>query len=350
MAGITNRHGPEEPVESVYLKTLVEVVRTGSLSRAAETLAVTQPAVSRRIKFLEEHYGAPLLDRSGSHLRPTDAGRLVYQKAVTLLEIEDELIAGLHRLEGKARISFSSTPTFGTAHLPDILREFMLTGMDTADLKFTFQSPEQILAGLDGGLFDVAVMEILRPLRPVRVRTADLPGDEVVYVTAPSIDLAGPEARMDDVLRLPLFVRSERCCSRLFLEDNLHAIGHALRGVPEADRGGRPAPGREGAGRRRRRLVHLARPGPRAPGLGPAAHPRRPGVPAPPAARGGAAAGPARLSRRRSRSSWRRSSGTSTGPCPTRCAAPTRSSAPALRASALPARHVRDWAGFDERP
>jgi DNA-binding transcriptional LysR family regulator len=220
--------GERKPVESVYLKTLVEVVRTGSLSRAADTLAVTQPAVSRRIKFLEEHYGAPLLDRSGPQLRPTDAGRLVYHKALALLEIEDDLLAGLHRLEGKTRISFSSTPTFGTAHLPDILREFMLTGMDTADLKFTFQSPEQILAGLDGGLFDVAVMEICDRFDLSGYVTADLPGDEVVYVTAPSIDLAGPEARVDDVLRLPLFVRSEQCCSRLFLEDNLHAIGHAL--------------------------------------------------------------------------------------------------------------------------
>jgi DNA-binding transcriptional LysR family regulator len=215
-------------VESIYLKTLVEVVRTGSLSRAADTLAVTQPAVSRRIKFLEEHYGCPLLDRSGPHLRPTDAGRLVYQKAVTLLEIEDELIAGLHRLEGKAHISFSSTPTFGTAHLPDILREFMLTSMDATDLKFTFHAPEQILAGLDAGLFDVAVMEICDRFDLSGYLTADLPGDEVVCVTAPSLDLAGPETRVDDLLRLPLFVRSERCCSRLFLEDNLRTLGRAL--------------------------------------------------------------------------------------------------------------------------
>ncbi len=43
-------------MESLYLKTLVEVVRTGSLSRAAETLHVTQPAVSRRIKFMEDQY------------------------------------------------------------------------------------------------------------------------------------------------------------------------------------------------------------------------------------------------------------------------------------------------------
>ena len=58
-------------MELLYLKTLVEVVRTGSLSRAADILCVTQPAVSRRIKFLEDQYGYELLDRSGHRLRPS---------------------------------------------------------------------------------------------------------------------------------------------------------------------------------------------------------------------------------------------------------------------------------------
>ena len=109
-------------MESLYLKTLVEVVRTGSLSRAAESLHVTQPAVSRRIKFMEDQYGCELLDRSGNVLRPTEAGHLVYEKAQSLLEIEADLVSGLHRLDGKVRISLSCTPSFGIAHLPAVLR------------------------------------------------------------------------------------------------------------------------------------------------------------------------------------------------------------------------------------
>ena len=110
--------GRAKSLESIYLKTLVEVVNTGSLSRAAEALHVTQPAVSKRIKFMEEQYGCELLDRSGQRLRPTAAGRLVYEKATTVLEIEAELVSGLHLLSGKTLIAFSCTPSFGIAHLP----------------------------------------------------------------------------------------------------------------------------------------------------------------------------------------------------------------------------------------
>ncbi len=154
-------------MESLYLKTLVEVVRSGSLSRAADVLHVTQPAVSRRVKFMEDQYGCALLDRSGSALRPTEAGRLVYEKAKALLEIEADLVTGLHRLDGRTRISFSCTPSFGIAHLPAILREFMLACAETADLKFIFNTPDVMFKGLGDGTFDLAVMETVRAVRPV---------------------------------------------------------------------------------------------------------------------------------------------------------------------------------------
>jgi LysR family transcriptional regulator, transcriptional activator of the cysJI operon len=215
-------------MESVYLKTLVEVVKAGSLSRAADTLCVTQPAVSRRIKFLEEQYGCPLLDRSGPRLRPTEAGMLVYRKAETLLEIEADLVAGLGRLGGKTKFSFGASPAFGIAHLPPVLREFMLATADTADLSFVLQTPEQVLAGLEEGRFDLAVMEMCERFDLSAYRSFPLPEDEMVFVSAPGLGLPEPEAALDALLPIPLFTRKEGCCSRTFLEGNLRRVGHDL--------------------------------------------------------------------------------------------------------------------------
>jgi len=216
-------------VELLYLKTLVEVVRTGSLSRAAEILNVTQPAVSRRIKFMEDQYGCELLDRSGSVLKPTDAGRLVYEKARALLEIEADLVSGLHRLEGRTRVSFSCTPAFGIAHLPAILREFMLACADTADLKFIFNTPEQMLEGLKEGLYDLAVMELCDAFDLSSFASFPLPGDEMIFASAPRLGLPSPELPLPRLFEKPLFTRREGCCSRLLLERNLARIGHDLR-------------------------------------------------------------------------------------------------------------------------
>ena len=68
-------------METRYLKTLIAVVDCGSFSKASELLHITQSAVSQRIKFLEEHFGQQLLDRSGSKLVLTTAGGTVLLKA-----------------------------------------------------------------------------------------------------------------------------------------------------------------------------------------------------------------------------------------------------------------------------
>lgn len=215
-------------MESLYLKTLVEVIRTGSLSRAAETLHVTQPAVSRRIKFMEDQYGCALLDRTGSTLRPTEAGRLVYEKARTLLEIEADLVSGLHRLDGRARISFSCTPSFGIAHLPAILRDFMLACADTSDLKFIFNTPDVIFRGIGDGTFDLAVMELCERFDLSPYITFSLPGDEMVFVSGAGLRLA-PEPAPDALFSIPLYARREGCCSRMLLEKNLCSVGREFK-------------------------------------------------------------------------------------------------------------------------
>ncbi len=220
----------EDPlVESSYLKTFVEVIRAGSFSRAAETLNLTQPGVSRRIKQLEEQYGCELVDRGGKTLRPTPAGRLVFEAAETLLGVEENLMSGLRVLGGKTRISFSCTPSFGIAHLPAVMKDFMLACPDSADLKFVFNTPDLIIQGLTTRAFDLAVMELCEFFDLSEFATFQLPGDEVVFTSAPGLGLPSPDAEIEALFDTPFFVRREGCCSRLLLERSLHAIGHDLR-------------------------------------------------------------------------------------------------------------------------
>ncbi|MBK9064342.1 MAG: LysR family transcriptional regulator [Acidobacteria bacterium] len=216
-------------MESSYLKTFVEVVKAGTFSRAAENLNLTQPGVSRRIKMLEEQYGCELIDRSGRALRPTPAGKLVFEAAQTLLGVEQNLMSGLRVLGGKSKIAFSCTPSFGIAHLPSVLKDFMLACPDSADLKFVFNSPEQILQGITARSFDLAVMELCEAFDLSPLASFPLPGDEVVFASAPALDLPPHDTPIEALLDVPFFVRREGCCSRMLLESNLHAVGHDLR-------------------------------------------------------------------------------------------------------------------------
>ncbi len=215
-------------METVYLKTLVEVVKEGSISKAADTLCVTQPAVSRRIKFIEEQYGCPLLDRSGQTLVLTNAGKLVFEKALKLLEIERDLLSGLKSMRECKSIAFICTPTFGIVHLPTIMREFMMEYNDLADLSFMFDTPNKIVEALRDGLYDLAVIEHCECFDFSDLSVVALPGDDMIFASSPALAVPAGDTDRDALFAQTVFVRKEGCCSRTLLEGNLRAIGREL--------------------------------------------------------------------------------------------------------------------------
>ena len=75
------------------LRAFCQVVRLGSVSRAAEALFVSQPAISLQLQALEREYGSHLFERSGRRLSPTREGQLLFEMAQPLVEGVDGLAA-----------------------------------------------------------------------------------------------------------------------------------------------------------------------------------------------------------------------------------------------------------------
>ena len=75
----------------VKLMTLLKVYETGNYTRAAEQLALTQPAVSQHIKQIEKEMGITLFVRSGGKIRPTPEGELVIQYAERVTSLYENL-------------------------------------------------------------------------------------------------------------------------------------------------------------------------------------------------------------------------------------------------------------------
>lgn len=108
------------------LTCFVEVVRQGGFSRAGEFLHLTQPAVSKAVKGLEEELGQPLLTRSGRRVALTDAGRGVYERALGVLSamrtIAEEVAEVGQVKRGKVRVGVP--PMVGAAFFPPVLHDF----------------------------------------------------------------------------------------------------------------------------------------------------------------------------------------------------------------------------------
>lgn len=108
------------------LRYFVEVARKEGFTRASESLHVTQPAISKMVKALEEELGTPLLVRERRRVRLTDAGRMVLERAQGVLDslrvIEEEVVEHTALRRGRLRVGIP--PIVGVVFFPTLLAEF----------------------------------------------------------------------------------------------------------------------------------------------------------------------------------------------------------------------------------
>jgi LysR family transcriptional regulator, cyn operon transcriptional activator len=109
-----------------HIRYLTAVVDQGSFTRAAQLLHVSQPALSQQIKELEDRLGVQLLDRSGRHIRPTDAGEVFLRYARRVLADLDEATRAVRDVEdlstGSLRVGI--TPSVAAYLIGPLLMRF----------------------------------------------------------------------------------------------------------------------------------------------------------------------------------------------------------------------------------
>jgi DNA-binding transcriptional LysR family regulator len=109
------------------MATFVRVVDAGSLSGAARSLPSSLTSVSRQISALEERFGTQLLLRTTRHLALTDDGRILYERAKSILgelkDVEARLSGGRHEPTGRIRVSAPSL--IGRLLMAPLLAEFL---------------------------------------------------------------------------------------------------------------------------------------------------------------------------------------------------------------------------------
>lgn len=147
-------------MEIRQLRHFVEVIRTGSFTRAAETLFITQSALSRSIQALEESVGGSLLDRDGRRIEPTSLGQMVLDHAFHVLHEVDALRQAVHMVRegdrGRLRLGFGTTA--GTVlMLP--FTEFMVREHPKVNLTVLRGNTESLLEMLRSLEVDIVVVE-----------------------------------------------------------------------------------------------------------------------------------------------------------------------------------------------
>jgi DNA-binding transcriptional LysR family regulator len=147
-------------MELRQLEYLATVAETGSFTRAAEQLLVSQPGVSAQIRKLERELGQDLLDRSGRSVRLTEVGKAVLPHARAALGAVDAVkqtvseLTGL--LRGRAAIGMVTSPN---VDLPGILAGFHRRH-PLVEIALTEGSSDQLLDDVRTGRLDTAIVSI----------------------------------------------------------------------------------------------------------------------------------------------------------------------------------------------
>src|SRR4051812_19324012 len=107
-----------------HLQTFVEVVDRGTFAGAADALSFTPSAVSQQMAKLESEAGLPLLARDGGGVRLTEAGRLLHEHAVGIVDAVHRARIGLIALQAQQvkRLRIAADPVASAAIVPRALR------------------------------------------------------------------------------------------------------------------------------------------------------------------------------------------------------------------------------------
>ena len=164
------------------------IAQQGSFRRAADTLYISQPAVSLQIQNLERQLGIPLFDRGGRQVQLTEAGHILLEYSDRILSLCQEAKRALLDLQDLKRgtLMLGASQTVGTYVMPLLVGQFW-KAYPHISVQLLVQSTRRITQKLIGGELDLAIVGGEVPLE-LRGSLQVLPfaQDEFVLVTSPT--------------------------------------------------------------------------------------------------------------------------------------------------------------------
>jgi DNA-binding transcriptional LysR family regulator len=210
------------------LTALNAVARLGSVSRAADEMHLTQPAVSIQIAALEESAGTPLLQRTGRGIRLTEAGVLLAGYAGRVLELwreaGDEMAAHRGVFSGTLRVGAVTTAEY---LLPPMLVAFA-DEHPKVKVKLQVGNRDQIVRMLAAQEVDLAIMG--RPPGELKTVSTPFAKHPMAFIAAPGHPLMSERALdLSKLAGTNLLVRERGSGTRTTVERMFKEAGIALR-------------------------------------------------------------------------------------------------------------------------
>ncbi|TRZ67850.1 MAG: LysR family transcriptional regulator [Rhodocyclaceae bacterium] len=180
------------------IQAFVAVVKAGSIHAAARDLGLSQPALSKSLRALEEDLAAPLLTRSGHGVEPTAYGKAFYQRARVVIDelrkAQEDVVQLRGKLEGRLTVALAPASTLQLA--PMVFKDFKRECPDV-ELHIVEGIWPSVAEPLRNGSVDLAIGPVVAEMPRSELAVEGLFEVQMAVVVRSGHPLAGAKSLQD---------------------------------------------------------------------------------------------------------------------------------------------------------
>jgi len=207
------------------LHVFYSVARLLSFTKAADTLHMTQPAVTFQVRQLEEYFNTRLFDRTHNKISLTEAGERVYHYAEKIFQLYDEMENSVRELTGEISgvLILGASTTVAEYMLPALLGDFKAKYPDV-NIRLKVSNTDGIVSMVENNVIDLGVVEA--PVLNKNLAVEECRTDRLVAITPPGHELAKHDSvPVKAILDFPFICREEGSGTREVINDYFRQSG-----------------------------------------------------------------------------------------------------------------------------
>ena len=221
-------------METRHLRAFLKIADTGSISRAAESLGLSQPSLSQQLLRLEDEVGVQLFRRTPRGVIVTEAGRVFQEHARQILRAESQALEDVRQLRaGASGQAILAVPPSVARQVGVPLVSLLASESPEITVRLVESFTGNIRGWLERGQVDLGLLHDQGPLRNLSARR--LLSEELVLAGPPGTFVEGENVPLDRLRDYPLIAPGPQHGLRQVIEHESARLGAAFRIVQEID-------------------------------------------------------------------------------------------------------------------